>query len=275
MPKGVGVIMESVIKKMADEKQQLLKKLTFFDANVWLGRPEGFPLAEELKGTELQNALRKHYIAGALISHWRGKIVSAQDGNKTLQGSADYLANDNFVIWTGLPLYPEDIGPLPGVGKPDKKVRGVRLFPRSHNFPLVSWCLGSLCKWLVEHNMPLFIWHLELDWDQIYKLAKQFPSLRIIIETQTQKILYHTRPLFGLMRDCENVSVELSNFAGAGFIEYAVGRFGAERLIFGSFMPVADPLVPMGMVLDADISESDKALIAGGNIKRLIAEVAL
>ncbi len=52
-------------------------------------------------------------------------------------------------------------------------------------------------------------------------------------------------------------------------------EFGAERLIFGSFMPVNDPLVPIGMIIDADIEEKDKLLIASGNIKRIIEEVHL
>jgi hypothetical protein len=45
---------------------------------------------------------------------------------------------------------------------------------------------------------------------------------------------------------------------------------GAGRLIFGSFLPVSDPLVPLGLILDAEMSEADRALIAGGNLRRLI-----
>jgi uncharacterized protein len=109
----------------------------------------------------------------------------------------------------------------------------------------------------------------------VYEIAKAFPKLPIVIETQVQKILYHTRPLFALMRDCRNVLLETSNFVGAGFMEYAVRGFGAERLLFGSFLPVNDPLVAMGMVLDAGIPEEQKALIAGGNLRRLISEVQI
>ena len=47
-------------------------------------------------------------------------------------------------------------------------------------------------------------------------------------------------------------------------------EFGAERLLFGSFLPVSDPLVPIGMVLDADLSEEEKRLIAGDNLRRLL-----
>jgi predicted TIM-barrel fold metal-dependent hydrolase len=153
-----------------------------------------------------------------------------------------------------------------------KEVRAVRIFPKSHNFPLVGWCIGSLCQWLSSRRMPLFIWHTELDWPSLYLIAKGFPDLPLVVETQVQKILYHTRPLFALMRDCRNVSLELSNFAGQGFVEYASRELGAERLIFGSFLPVNDPLVAMGMVIEAEISREEKALIARENLRRLIGE---
>ena len=56
-------------------------------------------------------------------------------------------------------------------------------------------------------------------------------------------------------------------------LEYAVRQCGAERFVFGSFQPMSDPLVPVGMILDADISEAEKAMIAGGNLRALVNEV--
>ena len=72
------------------------------------------------------------------------------------------------------------------------------------------------------------------------------------------------------MRECPNIMVETSNFAGQGYIDYVVKEFGAQRLLFGSFMPVNDPLVSIGMIIDADIGEKEKLMIASGNIKRII-----
>jgi len=267
---------QELIQSAMRERRELAERLRFFDANIWLGRPEGFPLAGGLTADRLETELGSRFITGGLVSHWRGKVVSAQEGNRALVCALEGMGDALFSVWTGLPLFPtETTGPVPGADAVSEKVRGVRLFPRSHNFPLETWCLGSLCEWLVACRMPMFIWHVELDWPSLYRLARAFPELSIVVETQTQKILYHTRPLFALMRDCANVYVELSNFAGAGFIEYVVRKFGTDRLLFGSFLPVSDPFVPIGMVLDADIAESEKALIAGENLRRLIGEVRL
>jgi hypothetical protein len=266
-------LIEERIAQMARERQRLAEELRFFDAGLWLGRPEGFPLARELTPECLAETLRARFLTGGLVSHWRGKTVSAQDGNEALTELPTGNATELFATWTGLPLFPVEAGPIPGHTAIPDHVKAVRLFPRSHNFPLAVWCLGSLCDWLAARQMPLFIWHTELDWPALWALARAFPALPIVVETQTQKILYHTRALFALLRECSNVSVELSNFAGQGFIEHAVAHFGAERLIFGSFLPVNDPLVPMGLLLDAAISAEEKALIAGGNLRRMADQV--
>ena len=69
--------------------------------------------------------------------------------------------------------------------------------------------------------------------------------------------------------------MEISNLVGPGFVEYAVEQFGAERLIYGSFMPTNNPFVPMGMVVDAQISKDEQKLIAGDNLRKMIDEVQL
>jgi len=265
--------MEAGIRQMAQVRRECAGKLRFFDAGIWLGQPVGFPLARSLPPEELGSVIGRDFVTGGLISHWRGKTVSAQDGNLVLQTVLPDLPEDTYAVWTGLPLYPVEPGPLPGQGDLPEKVRGVRVFPKSHNYPLASSVIGSLCNWMVERRLLLFIWHVELDWSSLHTLAAEFPELKIIVETQTQKILYHSRPLFALMQQCRNVLVELSNFIGPRFIEYSVREFGAERLIFGSFQPMNDPLVPIGMVVDAEISDSDKSLIAGGNLRGLIGKV--
>ena len=261
------------IRSMAQERRQLAGRLQFHDANLWLGQPKGFPLATELPVAQLAGTLARYQLCGGLVSHWRAAAVSAQDGNAALAEIEPQLPPHCYTVMAGLPLYPEDSGLLPGRSALPASVRGVRIFPVTHRFDLAPYCVGSLCDWLAARHLPLFIWHTELDWRALWELARAFPALPIVVETQTQKILYHTRRLFPLMRDCPNVRIEISNFVGAGFLEFAVREFGAERLLFGSFLPVNDPLVPMGLVLDADLSDQDKATIAGGALRRLVAEV--
>ncbi len=261
---------EKEIEKISQNKKKEAARLNFFDAEIWLGKPRFFPLAPDLNAGDLTKVLDDFLITGALVSHWDGVALSAQDCNQSLIDIKNDLPKNVYTIWTGLPLTPEEQGPLPGRGAPDPMLRGVRLFPKSHNFCLSDWVIGELCEWCVKYGIPVFFWHVEVEWDSLFLIAKKYPDLKIIVETQWQKILYQIRNLYSLMKSVKNVYAELSNFVGQDFVTNAVRTFGAERLIFGSFIPVNDPYTSMGMVLDADITEQEKELVAGKNLKRII-----
>jgi hypothetical protein len=55
-----------------------------------------------------------------------------------------------------------------------------------------------------------------------------------------------------------------------GMLEHAVAEIGAERILFGSDMPLLDPHTQLAKVRGAEISEDAKAKILGGNIAGLL-----
>jgi len=279
----------TVIEREAEARRRRIAELSFLDANIWLGTPSFFPLARELGAGEVEGALKEYGLAGALVSHWDAVRLSAQEGNQALIEAGAALPEDTYTVWTGLPTAMPEQDPLPGPGRgawsgggsagrsargrPDPRLRGVRLFPKTHQYQLAAWVVGELCEWCSQRRLPLFVWHVELEWDSLQALAAAFPRLSIVIESQWQKILYHNRDLFSLLKACPNVLLESSNFVGQDNVSAFVRSFGGERLLWGSFLPVNDPYASIGMVLEADIPEADKRLIAGGNLRRLIAGV--
>ncbi|UCD28984.1 MAG: hypothetical protein JSV03_00430, partial [Planctomycetota bacterium] len=104
---------ETYFKNQIKRRQELIKELNLFDANIWLGRPEGFPLSREFTINEMRRCFKKYWINGAFYSHWLSKRVSAQDGNEALREISDLLEWNEFLLWTALPLYPQDSAPLP------------------------------------------------------------------------------------------------------------------------------------------------------------------
>src|ERR1035437_7353395 len=129
------------MRRMIDERRALAARLDFFDANIWLGAPEGFPLAKEMNAKQLDGVLKTYFTRSGLISHWQSKMSSAQDGNAALEKLAPSLRKDLGVIWTGLPLLNGETGPLPGMGTMPHGLSGVRIFPKTHNFIPETWVI--------------------------------------------------------------------------------------------------------------------------------------
>ena len=134
------------------------RKLGFFDAGIWLGTPAGYPLAEELKPERLRHALGRGFLRGGLVSHWRSATISAQEGNLALEAVLPNLPDETYVVWTGLPLYPAEPGPLPGQGKmPDKARRSENL---SQDSQLSARRLDGRLSLRVDDRTPFAAVHL-------------------------------------------------------------------------------------------------------------------
>ena len=264
---------EKLIERETIRRIEEARRMGIMDANMWLGKGREFPLAPVIGPEDLEGIYDNYFITGGLISHWNALSMSAQDANESLLEAETSLPDNTWTIWTALPLLPHEQDPLPGFGPPSGKMRGVRIFPKTHRYECASWVLGDLCSWCIEYKVPLFIWHVEADWSGLYSIAREFPLLTLIIETQWQKILYHNRTLYNLLNGCPNVLVETSNLAGQDLISHGVKSFGAQRFIYGSFLPMSDPFVSLGMLMDADLSEEEKRSIAGGTLRKLIIEV--
>jgi hypothetical protein len=112
------------LEAMIRVRSDLLRRLSLFDASVWLGEPAGFPLARPMALEELLGVCRRYGLNGALLSHWAGSTVAPQDGNRFLaelfaggaSAQARKLGMELGAVWTGLPLMDGEEWPLPGPG---------------------------------------------------------------------------------------------------------------------------------------------------------------
>lgn len=76
------------------------------------------------------------------------------------------------------------------------------------------------------------------------------------------------------LRPAKNIVAECAGFdPTSGMIEMAVRELGAERVVYGSDVGGRSFASQSAKVLGADISDSAKALILGGNLRRLYAPV--
>jgi len=261
------------LTEVESQLREQMASIEWLDASAWLGRTSEFPLMEEGTPELLDRIHHDRHVCGALVSHWLSERDPSPEVNQRLLCAVSSRA-DWYAALTLHPLYPEDAdSPASPEWVWHEKVKAVRVFPTSYNYPMVDWCVGSLCELLIERRLPLVVFHNQTSFRDLHDLAQVYPELRIVVESQTTKSIYHHRTVLPLMKACPNIFLEISNFCGPDMIKYTVDTLGPERLIFGTFAPAMDPLVPMGMLLQSGLDDEDKRAIAGGNIRRLISEV--
>jgi uncharacterized protein len=101
----------------------------------------------------------------------------------------------------------------------------------------------------------------------VVELAQRHPKLQIVCA--------HTGGNWELairaIRDAKNVYAGIAGSdPTSGFVEMAVRELGAERVIFGSDVGGRSFASQIAKVEGANISEPDKKLILGGNLRRLL-----
>jgi uncharacterized protein len=73
-----------------------------------------------------------------------------------------------------------------------------------------------------------------------------------------------------ILRDTKNICAEVAGFdPTSGVVEMAVRELGAERVVYGSDVGGRSFASQLAKVMGANIPESDKDLILGGNLRRL------
>lgn len=144
---------------------------------------------------------------------------------------------------------------------------------------------------------PFTPWPMnEPQWDPIYAFANE-RGLAVILHTggepqslprlieevaprypRANFVLGHSgntpaerRQAIAAARAHLNVYLETcSTFRTPGVIEQLVNEAGADRVLFGSDMPLMDPRSQLGKIITAQIPDSAKRQILGGNARRLL-----
>src|SRR3984893_1385492 len=158
-------------------------------------------------------------------------------------------------------------GPMIGVGEleVDKRCNGPELDPIveravSMKAPILQHC------WLkAGGNEPG-----ESSPYDLVELAKRHPEANFICAHTGGDWERGIR----IIRDTRNICAEIAGSdPTSGFVEMAVRELGAERVVYGSDVGGRSFASQLSKVMGADISESAKALVLGGNLRRLFTPI--
>lgn len=245
-----------------------------FDCNCMLGvGPENvgtsFDTPEILKENMHRYNIDTALVYGALAKHY-----NPIEGNRLLSkqiAQYDHL----FANWIVLPGYTGEfpVGDSLIAEMATNSVVSARLCPKKFGLQLSSWACDDILATLQSIRMPLFLdfdishWSDVLPWDSIKQIAQSYPDLPIIL---TRLGCGYNRILFPLLDQCRNIMFELSYFDANNGIETICKKFGADRMLLGTDAPLHEPSCPIGMLALAEISPTEKMMIASGNMENLI-----
>lgn len=246
-----------------------MSELSFFDCNAQIGRygvkhPEAFTTADALA-----EEMAYIGISEALVFHSMAKEYAPKVGNQMLLD--DIRGRDAMhPCWVVMPHHTDEM-PRPDDLLAQMKqagIRALRAFPVLHQWRLTDWCAGDLLDMLEANRIPFFLDMDQTNWDNVADILKAHPTLNLCLLRTSYRC---DRMMYPLMERYENLRIETATYAVPSGIEEVSRRFGARRLIYGTGLPVTEAGPSIAQITYAEISDADKRLIAGDNLRALLA----
>ncbi|MCM8788531.1 MAG: amidohydrolase [Candidatus Omnitrophica bacterium] len=248
-----------------------MKKMEFFDANSFIGRPNNGMFGSVSSADQLLKELEKQGISKAIVWHIFQYEGSPREGNRILAGQIKGKEN-LYGCWTILPPQTQEIitGDFFKQMK-ENKIVCLNAFPDWHRFVMDAVAFGDFFDQISERSIPLFLTMGRscISWDSLYRMMRDFPRLTCVLcDIGIWGVDRYTWPL---LEKFENFYLESSQLSlEEGGVEATVKRFGSERIIFGTGFPVRYPKASILQLVHADISEQDKINIASKNLERIL-----
>ena len=266
-----------------------MNELNYFDCFVTVGKPRIGQRGGIYTIDEIEAELRYFHISEALILHRFSYENHPTVGNEEvlkITSLAGQAGKDNLhPVWVLLPEHTREMpsvesraarpfdGPPPEELTSQMLARGVkvaRVYPKTHHWSLAEWSAGGLLRALEAHRFPLSIQLDETDWEEIQALAERHPDLPIIVTGALYRI---SRLIFPLFKRHPNLYLEIAGYQVHRGLEEATEVVGARQFLFGSRLPEFTPGAAIMMINYARISDEDRRLIAGDNLRRILSEV--
>jgi len=144
----------------------------------------------------------------------------------------------------------------------------VCLRPKRDHWILSEWVSGALFRALQARKVPVFCKEEQVPFQQVAKLAGRYPELPIILAETGYR---SQRVVLPLLKTFANVHLSTGGaFSVHRGIEQLAREVGAERVLFGTGFPEAEPMAAVAQLTYAEIPDRQRELIGSGNVERLV-----
>lgn len=102
------------------------------------------------------------------------------------------------------------------------------------------------------------------------EIASRYPHANFVIGHAGNTPLARAQAIAAAQASPNVYPETCSTFRTPGVLEQLVNEAGADRVLYGSDLPLMDPRPQLGKIINAHISDAAKRLILGDNARRLL-----
>lgn len=211
-------------------------------------------------------AERNQIVARAIYNYDKGA-----DANERTRRYAAQSGGTEYPVYRLMPpCYAEETFTREEMIRAIREERALfRIHPKTYAAPLHVWMYDWMLDVLTESRTPLLVSLQELDLRDAAAVKEAYPQLRLII-TNTDQWL--NRQYVRFAQYYPEVYFDTCNTIEYYGIENMTKILGAEKFLFGSYMPEKEPYDKLFQLLYCELSQEEKELIAHGNFERLVEE---
>jgi predicted TIM-barrel fold metal-dependent hydrolase len=248
--------------------------MTLFDTNAFFGHWPYWPLPQT-SGEDVLQLMDRWGIDRAAITSLRGLHGNWQDANTETLSLAKRYPDRVTPIGCISPMNgggPDALGKVIEAG-----IRGVRLYPSllqgySLQSPFaddIARTAGKLDVPVVISTRPIMNFRFAaLPVEDVAVLAQRHPRTRFVLSGPNY--LSEFNAAIEALHKCPNLTIEISCMQGFQAIARLKDAVGAERILFGTGLPLHYPACNLAKLEHANISKDERTLIARQNAVRLL-----
>jgi hypothetical protein len=245
--------------------------MDWFDCHAGFGVPVKSPGRVFAKAEALIEEMDFCGVGEALVYHASMVEAAPEVGNQRVVEETEGQPRLH-PTWAILPAQTGELGTveefLSGMG--EHGVKALRAYPEENRYLLNGVTFGPLLEELTARRVPLIVGP---EWRMVTSVLAEFRELTLIVVRHGS--WGDDRYFRPLMERYERLYVDTSRYQLDHGIADFVGKYGPDRMLYGSACPELQMGAAMLTLAHADIDESAKAAIAGGNLRRLLGEVKL
>jgi predicted TIM-barrel fold metal-dependent hydrolase len=244
----------------------------FFDCNVIYGPRPNLPRLQRWSLDHLLEDMDHYGIAASLVRHEQAVFHDFPAGNLRLVDEISAHRDRLFPCWVVAPNLADDVPSVEEWGAPraEHEVRAVQFMPKEHGLPVLPQVFTPMAEMVAARGALCVVGVTSFSdpGTEVAAFCEIFAKSPVLL-TGCHWGSY--RLLSYLMSACPNLHLEFSDFQANRVVEHFAGRFGADRLLFGSGFPAHSGGAARGMLDWTLLNDEAATLVAGGNLCRLLA----